>query len=82
MNIIYRVGNKFRSLYWKLISKRKKRLFETSQVSTYQYMDELFCIDKTVYDELVKRNLKARITCSYAVKYFSENKDKTDILKK
>lgn len=55
MNIIFRVGNKFRSLYWKLISKRKKRLFETSQVSTYQYMDELFCIDKTVYDELVKK---------------------------
>lgn len=35
-----------------------------------------------VYEELVKRNLKARITCSYAVKYFSENKDKANILKK
>lgn len=29
-----------------------------------------------VYEDLVKRGLKARITCSYAVKYFSLEKDK------
>lgn len=55
MDLIHRVGNKFRSLYWKLISKKKKRLFETSQVSTYQYMDEIFCSDKTSYDEVVRK---------------------------
>lgn len=33
-----------------------------------------------VYLVLKERNLKARITCSYAVKYFSENKDKQDVL--
>lgn len=35
-----------------------------------------------VYEDLVKRGLKARITCSYAVKYFSENEDKMKIIKK
>ena len=35
-----------------------------------------------VYEELVNRNLKARITCSYAVKYFGDNQDKQKILKK
>lgn len=35
-----------------------------------------------VYEDLVKRGLKARITCSYAVKYFSENEDKIKIIKK
>lgn len=35
-----------------------------------------------VYEELQSRNLKARITCSYAVKYFSENPDKQNILVK
>ena len=33
-----------------------------------------------VYEELVNRNLKARITCSYAVKYFGLNKEKQKIL--
>ena len=35
-----------------------------------------------VYEDLVKRGLKARITCLYAVKYFSENEDKIKIIKK
>ena len=35
-----------------------------------------------VYEDLVNRNLKARITCSYAVKYFSQNEDKVKILKR
>ena len=35
-----------------------------------------------VYEDLVNRGLKARITCSYAVKYFSQNEDKIKILKK
>lgn len=31
------------------------------------------------YQVIKEKGYKARITCSYAVKYFSENKDKTDI---
>lgn len=36
-------------------------------------------MDKT-YEVLKERGLKARITCSYAVKYFSEHLEKKDIL--
>ena len=35
-----------------------------------------------VYEDLVNRGLKARITCSYAVKYFSQNEDKVKIIKR
>lgn len=36
-------------------------------------------MDKT-YEVLKERGLKARITCSYAVKYFGDHQDKKDIL--
>ena len=53
MSIIGKVFNKFRSAYWKAVSKKRKELFKCGSVETYQFMDEVFCDKKTTFDHLV-----------------------------
>lgn len=37
------IKNRIRKVYWRVISKRNKRLFKRDKIAIYQYMDEIFC---------------------------------------
>lgn len=49
------IKNRIRKVYWRVISKRNKRLFKRDKIAIYQYMDEIFCNGKESFDAVVNK---------------------------
>lgn len=60
------IKNRIRKVYWRVISKRNKRLFKRDKIAIYQYMDEIFCNGKESFDAVVNKysgNVKEYWNC-------------------